>query len=207
LNPALKAVIFDFGGVICFHPSAQQIAEASAACGLDPPDFLRAFWKNRLAYDAGQDPYVYWREVAANAGRVFDDALIAQMIEREIDFWSCYDQRVLAWTSSLRANGIRTGILSNLPRPLGTHLRKSGNLLEHFDHVTFSYELGVAKPQREIYDHAIHGLGIAPAEALFLDDREENVEGARAAGLEAELYTTWEQFASVHLPNSALPPA
>jgi putative hydrolase of the HAD superfamily len=201
----LKAVIFDFGGVICFHPTTQQIAEAAAACGLTPPDFLRAFWTHRIAYDAGQDPYIYWRGVAQTAGRIFDDALIAQMIEREIDFWSHNDERVLTWTTRLRAHGIRTGILSNLPRPLGTRLRAIPGFLEHFDQVTFSYELAAVKPHREIYDHSIQGLNIAPAEALFLDDREENVEGARAAGLEAELYVNWENFEATQLPKHSLP--
>ena len=45
-----------------------------------------------------------------------------------------------------------------------------------------------------IYENAIRGLGVASEEALFLDDRQENVEGARAAGLHAELYVTWEDF-------------
>jgi putative hydrolase of the HAD superfamily len=205
MNDPIRAVIFDFGGVVCFHPTKDQIAAAAGACGLDPADFVRALWKNRIVYDAGQDAHLYWRDVAATVGRVFDDQLIGQMIEREVDFWSRFDQRVLDWTGKLRENGVRTGILSNLPRPLGTRLRERGGLLEHFDHVTFSYELGVVKPQREIYDDSINGLGVAAAEALFLDDRPENVEGALAAGLKAELFVTWEQFAAEQLARYALP--
>ena len=41
---------------------------------------------------------------------------------------------------------------------------------------------------------ADEGLGVEPAEALFLDDRPENVEGGRAAGIHAEIFTTWEEF-------------
>jgi putative hydrolase of the HAD superfamily len=191
--------------VVCFHPTEQQIAAASAVCGLDPADFVRAFWKNRIVYDAGQDAQLYWRDVAASVGRVFDDALIAKMIEREIDFWSKYDERVLAWTGKLREHGFRTGILSNLPRPLGTRLRETEGFLEHFDHVTFSCELGVVKPRREIYEDSTRGLGIEPGEALFLDDRPENVEGALAAGLQAELFVNWESFAAGQLGKYALP--
>jgi len=127
--------------------------------------------------------------------RSFDDAMIQEMIRREIDFWSRLDDRILAWIDRLRANGLRTGILSNLPIPLGKQLRGNG-LLKHFDHVTFSFELGCTKPDRRIYEHAIAGSGVAPAEALFLDDRPENVKGALETGLVSELYTTWEAFAS-----------
>ncbi len=193
---SFRALILDYGGVICFHPTEEQIAEAAAACGVTPSEFLAAFWKNRLAYDGGKDPYEYWREVAANLNRTFDDALIEQMIEREIDFWLRFDERVLAWTRELRARGVRIGILSNLPSPLGARLKRNRDFMSHFDHATLSFELGVVKPQREIYEHAVNGLNVKPEEALFLDDRPENVEGARVAGLQAELYTRWEDFLS-----------
>jgi len=193
----LKAVIFDFGGVLCFHPTKEQISIAAADCGMESRAFVQALWKNRLIYDGGQDPYEYWRNVAQIAGRSFDDALIDRMIEHEIRFWSKLDDRVLHWIAKLRKNGLRIGILSNLPRPLGTRLRSRDGFLTHFDHVTFSFELGCVKPQREIYDDAVRGLGVAPAEALFIDDRPENIPGPQSAGLLAELYSTWEDFAPV----------
>jgi putative hydrolase of the HAD superfamily len=194
---AVKAVIFDFGGVLCFHPTKEQIAVAASECGLESREFVAALWKNRLIYDGGQDPYEYWRTVAQIAGKNFDDALIARMIEREIDFWSRLDDRVLQWIDQLRGAGLRAGILSNLPRPLGHRLREREGFLDHFDHVTFSYELGCVKPQREIYEHAFRGLGVEPSAALFIDDRPENIAGAREAGLLAELYSRWEDFAPV----------
>ena len=193
----VKAVIFDFGGVLCFHPTEEQIARASAECAMEPREFVRALWKNRLVYDGGQDPYDYWRGVAEIAGRKFDDVLIARMIEYEIEFWSRLDDRVLEWVGALRAGGFKTAILSNLPRPLGARLRERDGFLQRFDHITFSYELGSVKPQREIYDDAVRGVGVAPADALFIDDRSENIEGAVTAGLHAELYSTWENFADV----------
>jgi putative hydrolase of the HAD superfamily len=205
-NSKLRAVIFDFGGVVCFHPSDEQVAEAAQACGMTPPEFLHAFWSNRLRYDAGEiDPLEYWGAVAATAGRTFDRDLVQRMIQYEIDFWSRYDERVLAWTRQLRSQGLRTGILSNLPSPVGHHLRAEQSLLEHFDHVTFSYELRTAKPQPAIYEDAIRGLHVAPAEALFLDDRPENVEGAKAVGLQAELFVSWEKFQEDALARYRLP--
>jgi putative hydrolase of the HAD superfamily len=190
----IRAVIFDFGGVLCFHPERETIASAADHCGVEYDAFVKAMWKDRLVYDGGQAARDYWQGVARHAGKTFDDDLIARMIEREIEFWSRYDDRVFAWIDHLRASGIRTGILSNLPRPLGERLREVDGFLKHFDHVTFSYELRLVKPQREIYDDAIRGLHVEPGQALFLDDRPENIEGARAAGLEAELFVSWEDF-------------
>lgn len=195
----LRAVIFDFGNVLCFPPSDEQLASAAAFCGVRPADFVDAFWHKRRDYDRGIEPATYWREFAAMIGREFDDAMVQdrfvqEMIRREIDFWSRYDERVLTWAGDLRRAGLRTGILSNLPAPLGDALRAAPGFLDHFDHITFSYELGVIKPEPEIYHHALEGLGVAPTEALFLDDRPENVAGARAVDLHAEVFTTWEEF-------------
>src|SRR5262249_47626668 len=162
---------------------------------LTVPEFLHAFWSNRVEYDAGRlEAEDYWKGISKIAGRNFDAALIADMRQREIDFWSAYDGRVLAWAHELRGHGFRTGVLSNLPSPLGRQLRHTPGFLDPFDHVTFSYELRTVKPEPAIYEHMIAGLGIPPGQALFLDDRQENVDGALAVGLKAELFVTWEKF-------------
>jgi putative hydrolase of the HAD superfamily len=193
----IGAVIFDFGGVLCFHPDETRWRRAAETAGLPVSDFMSAFWANRIAYDAGLcEPAEYWQAVARTAGIHIDDQRIPALIRTEIELWNHYDSRLLKWTRQLRGAGVRTAILSNLPRPLGEELRATPGFLEHFDHVTFSYELGKVKPQPEIYLEAIQGLGVEPARALFLDDKAENVEGARAVGLQAELYSAWEGFSA-----------
>jgi putative hydrolase of the HAD superfamily len=201
----LRAVIFDFGNVLCFPPTEEQLAEAATLCGLSTPEFVANFWRKRRDYDRGIKPAEYWRDFAVTIGRDFDAAMVQEMIRREIAFWSRHDARVLAWIQDLRRAGIRTSILSNLPAPLGENLRTTDGFLEHFDQITFSYELSVIKPEPEIYHYAVRGLGVAPEEALFLDDRLENVEGARAIGLRAELFTTWEAFLKELHPRYPLP--
>lgn len=158
---------------------------------------MSAFWANRIRYDAGLcQPEEYWHAVARTAGTRVDEQRIPELIRVEIELWNQYDQRVLAWAGQLRAAGYRTAILSNLPRVLGEELRRTPGFLEHFDHVTFSYELKKVKPEPEIYHDAISGLGVEPGEALFLDDRPDNVEGAIAVGMPAVLYSTWENFSA-----------
>lgn len=192
---AVRAVIFDFGNVICLPVAPEKIARAAADCGLSVDRFWQAFWTPRLDYDAGLlEPAAFWNAAASAAGTRFDAALLPTLIRHEIEFWNCFDGRVLAWIDALRASNIRTALLSNLPRVLGEALRAAPGFLEHFDHVTFSYELRMVKPASGIYGHAVNGLDIAPAEALFLDDKQANVDGALAVGLQAELFTTWEDF-------------
>lgn len=93
---------------------------------------------------------------------------------------------VLELIGSLR-DRFRVACLSNCnalhwPRFLGEM-----GLARAFDHHFSSHELGAMKPDREIFERAVAELGIAPGRVLFLDDNQLNVDGARAAGLHAEL--------------------
>jgi putative hydrolase of the HAD superfamily len=190
----IRSVVFDFGNVICFPPSQEKLARAAADAGLPIDEFLRAMWKDRLPYDGGETPQQYWRKVAAHASTEFDDSLIKRMVEHEIGFWNTFDARVFQWIETLRASGLTIGILSNLPHPIAASLRSTPGFMEHFDHVTFSCDLRLFKPQSAIYEHSFRGLGVAPEETLFIDDKIENVDGARAVGMNAELFTVWEEF-------------
>lgn len=60
-------------------------------------------------------------------------------------------------------------------------------VLQSFEHVFVSHEIGLRKPEREAFDHVARELGLAPEEILFFDDLQENVDGALAAGLQAVL--------------------
>jgi putative hydrolase of the HAD superfamily len=62
-------------------------------------------------------------------------------------------------------------------------MRQEFAWLGDFDHHTWSCELGIAKPDPVIYTYTCEKLGVAPAEALFLDDKAENVHAAEKVGL------------------------
>jgi putative hydrolase of the HAD superfamily len=206
LRAGLSAVIFDFGGVLCFHPPNDRFAPIAKLFGVTTSELIPLFWARRGEYDAARlDARDYWARIAEAAGQKFDPDSLSKLIGLEVDLWNDFDRRVLQWAADLHAHGLRTAILSNLPCALGEKLRVTPGFLDAFDHVTFSYELGSIKPEPEIYRDAIRGLGVLPGEALLLDDRLENVEGARAVGLVAELFWTWEDFLLHTLPRYRLP--
>src|SRR5215831_10599103 len=115
-----KAVIFDFGGVLCFHPPEEKFAPIATLLGLKTAELIPRFWSNRAEYDADRlDAQSYWRDVAEAGGQKFDKAVLPSLLRCEVELWNDYDERVLGWAAYLRAQGIRTGILSNLPPVLG----------------------------------------------------------------------------------------
>lgn len=194
----IKAVILDFGGVVCFHPNDQQIAELAGLCGVPIADFLRVFWGHRTAYDRGDfDAAQYWKAFADSTGRSYSAVQVSEFARRDSDFWSRIDTRVMEWARRVRASGARIALLSNLPADLGAQLYARPGFLAEFDHFTFSYEVRSVKPEARIYEHCVAGLGVAPSEALFLDDRIENVRGAQAVGIQAVLFESPQSLAGL----------
>ena len=89
---------------------------------------------------------------------------------------------------SLRERGIKTAVLSNMPRDLREFLASPESWLPEFDHLTFSCDVRSSKPGAAIYEHCLEGLGVAAREAVFLDDREPNVTAARNLGMHALIF-------------------
>lgn len=144
-------------------------------------------WRFRLAFDEGAlDAPAYWNLVAQ---RVLTPAEITQLTEIDNQSWSHPDPVMPNWARQLRAAGVRTAILSNMPLPVREHLDRVAWLPE-FDQRTFSCDVRLAKPGREIYELCLRELGVPPSAALFLDDRAENTRAAEALGIHSILFTT-----------------
>ena len=127
------------------------------------------------------------------------------MIAEDIALWNRVNPVVLGWVKALRENGLKTGILSNMPVNLSSYLRQSADWLPHFHYLVFSCELGLTKPDAAIYHACLKGMGVTPEESLFIDDRLVNVEGARAAGMRALIFRSVDQLATDIQPFG-LPP-
>jgi HAD superfamily hydrolase (TIGR01509 family) len=90
------------------------------------------------------------------------------------------------------AAGRRLGILSNT-NPIDWGFVSSGRfpfLNRCFELAVVSFEARALKPDRAIYELAVRRAGVPAGEVFFTDDREDNVEGALAAGLDAVLFTS-----------------
>lgn len=87
----------------------------------------------------------------------------------------------------IRRQGIKTGVLSNTGSTLRDTMQRHG-IMDLFNVHIFSADYGVVKPEPQIFDITAKELNIPKDQILFFDDRQVNVDGARAAGMPAELY-------------------
>ena len=96
------------------------------------------------------------------------------------------DEAMLDAVRAARRSGIKTGLISN---SWGAGLQYDPGLLEElFDEVVLSGEVGMNKPDAEIFELAAEQLGVAPGDCVFVDDLRENCEGAEAVGMTAILH-------------------
>jgi putative hydrolase of the HAD superfamily len=191
----IRAVILDYGEVLCHTPSTATIERLAAMFQMDPRTFLPIYLQTRVAYDRGDLlSSEYWQQFATQAGvRVGADA-IEQAGQLDLELWSDLNDAMILWVQQLHAAGFKTAILSNMPADMATHMRKNFAWLSHFDHHIFSGEVRSVKPEPAIYQHCIDALGVRPLEALFIDDREINLEQARAAGIHTIRFQSVDQL-------------
>ncbi len=183
----MKAVVLDWGGVLALEPTEEARARVSALCGHAADGFEAVWAAHRLAYDCAElTAAEYWRRTGLG-----DDAALEAVLAADADAWSRPNLGLVGWPAELKAAGFRTGLLSNMPREIWERLGPAFEpWLAPCDELTLSFELGIGKPDERIYRHCLARLGVEPHEALFVDDRAENVEAARAVGMEAVRYTS-----------------
>jgi putative hydrolase of the HAD superfamily len=193
----LRAVIFDYGDVLCFPPMPEDIEGSAQILGISS-DLFRVLWhRHRDPYDRGDvSPKTYWHKVAEDAGRSIDAGQFRELAARDVTMWSRLNPRMLGWREDLSAAGIKTAVLSNMHAEMVQHARKNFPWLNRLNWATFSAEVRLIKPEPAIYEHCLQGLGVAPSESLFIDDREVNLAAARAMGIHGIQFKSITQLRS-----------
>jgi putative hydrolase of the HAD superfamily len=180
----IKAVIFDYGGVIGQGYSwKDDIAlaydlkqeEVNPKMDLLMGDFRDGaiteseFWK-KLSDSLG-------KSVPENASRLWRADYEKSFAEHE---------EVLDFVKELKSKGIKTAILSNTIIP-HLEIMKQHNTLADFNVTVFSCEAGMSKPDPRIYMFTAEKLGAGPEECIFIDDLEKNLAPAKELGMEVIL--------------------
>jgi putative hydrolase of the HAD superfamily len=186
-----RTVIFDYGEVISLAPSAadRDVITRLAGVAADSEPFWRSYSAHRDGLDQGSaGAEAYWQAIAADIGASWDAARVHELWVADFRGWLSINPGIIEVLADLKAGGTRLALLSNAGPDYGSYFR-AGPLGDFFAACYVSGELGLLKPQLEIYRHALEDLGISAAEAVFIDNREANVRGAEALGITGHLFT------------------
>lgn len=171
-------------------PSPRSTLEAALDAAWQTFD---AAWQANRQYRSSDAAALVLRKAGADVGPAVRDELIELFVTIGATADLPTAPNVGAALSELRRAGLRIGIICDVGMTpstiLRSHLEKHG-LLGYFDHWSFSDEVGVFKPDRRIFEHALAGLGHPdPTRTAHVGDlRRTDVAGARSMGMVAIRY-------------------
>jgi len=181
----IKAVIFDWGGVLIENPSPGMIRYIAAFLGVAEEAFnevdkklLTVFQKGTVSEDT------VWEKVCQdlNVSKPKVPSLWEEAFRRVYK----PREKMFSLATALKKRDYKIGLLSNTEVPAMKFFYKQR--YDMFDATVFSCAEGTVKPERRIYERALEKLEVRPQEAVFIDDRRDFIEGAREVNLNTILF-------------------
>jgi putative hydrolase of the HAD superfamily len=181
---SLRAVVFDFGGVL-WDMRWDVARELDSAHGLPRSSVFETLYRSDLWRDIerGKGDSAAWRDAAHRAL----EARAGRPLPRLHEQWRASQTAIAPNLDLVRALRPRykLSILSNADISLRQRLERDIGIHDLFDDIVCSAEVGMAKPEPAIFMLAAERLGMAPEQCVFVDDYDLNVEAAREVGMEA----------------------
>jgi putative hydrolase of the HAD superfamily len=172
-------------------------AYAALLCitGLPRERFESLYWADRPAYDEGKLTGLgFWEKFLRQAGLDQNQRMAEELNRWDARMWTTENPAMVAWQLALKEHGLKTAILSNIGDEVLASVERAFDWIHRFDVLVWSYQLGIAKPDPELYRHTLVELGVQPGETLFIDDKLPNVEAAQALGIQAIQFSSAERL-------------
>ncbi len=179
-------IVLDLGGVLAWP--ADLYTGPAALLGVDPAAYEAAYWgPHRVGLDRGEPPEDYYGPLLAAVGVAPTPELVDHLAHYDMALWCRFRASAVAMLETLAGWEQRLVILSNAPAALRPAAQAS-DWYPLVDRLFISGELGLVKPDPQIYRLITDELGVAPSDIAFIDDRPANVAGAAGFGWQAHLW-------------------
>jgi epoxide hydrolase-like predicted phosphatase len=192
---AIAAVVFDVGGVLEVNPRTRWQERWATRLNMPVAQFDRRLGVIWAPGSVGRSSLEEIECQTAAAFDLDDDALAALMNDAWSEYVGSLNHELAEYFERLCPR-YKTGILSNSFVGAREREQQAHRLGDICDVTVYSHEEGCLKPEQQIYRIACDRLDVAPESAVFLDDVEENVKGARAIGMTAIVFSTNAQAIS-----------
>ena len=181
---SIKAVVFDYGGVICFPPSEETHVEMERLTGLPFEALSDLHRKYRGEYDRGTyNTKEYFKFILSTAGITPDDSRLEIIAQTETAGWKRINDETVRLMREIKAAGFMLGILSNMPHDFLAWARKNVPVFAEANPAVFSCEYRLIKPEAAIYEKLRERTGCQFGEIVFFDDIQDNIAQANKLGM------------------------
>lgn len=184
----IKTIIFDYGNVLGGHGFKNIIHK-----------YLK---EKNISYDKWEnETHKYWK--FAEQGQMNSDAFfMASAQVFGFENWQDhkkevmgnmldYDKDMIELCKTLKTQGFKLAILSNNIKDIIPSFIEKANAKDLFDKIVVSCDVGIKKPQKEIYEHLLKELNSNPQECLFVDNKEKNLYPAQKLQIQTLLFSNY----------------
>ena len=186
-----KAIGFDWSGVVFFHTMNYR-DDGSKFLNISKEEFSVAYFKhNHLSNIANTSSGEFWRKVFSEFGRESEAANFVKLLESAPA--GKMNEEILPLIKLLKERGYKIGLLSN-NTSVGAKEARSLGVDELFDVALFSAEIGLMKPDPEVFKYIANKLDVDITEMIFIDDAKKSLERAEEAGYQPILYTDMQSL-------------
>ncbi len=187
-----KNVIFDLGGVLIYFNPRELVDKIFSDCA-EKPYYLAGAVQTEPWLDMDRGKLLYPEVAQALAGS-YDPTQVYQYLEA-IPAYLHPITDGLRILQAVKARGFNVYVLSNLSAYAHEATKKHTHFFEPFDGAIFSYQVGFAKPDPEIYQALLSTYDLKAEECVFIDDLEKNIIAGNALGIDGILC---DNYANVH---------
>jgi putative hydrolase of the HAD superfamily len=184
----LRTVVFDLGNVLLQFSHERMCRQIGDVCGAPWKDVWQWLFDEHWERDFERGdiaPDVFQQRIEQRVGHPVDEARLRLAAS---DIFTL-NEPIVPVVDALKSLGMRLVLLSNTHIWHVEFVRQRFDILDRFDELVLSYEVGAVKPEPAIFDAVLRVLHCTPSDAFYTDDIAKYVEIGRQRGLNAETFT------------------
>jgi epoxide hydrolase-like predicted phosphatase len=189
---AIRAVVFDIGGILEISPDTGMTQKWETRLHLKPGELetrMASVWRDGSLGKCSEEQVQQSLKEIIGMNQAQVDAFWHDLWE---EYLGTLNVPLATYFSGLRPQ-YQTALLSNSFVGARSREQERYQFAEMTDLIIYSHEVGVAKPERRIFELTCERLGVQPEETIFLDDVERHVLAARSIGIQAILFQETNQ--------------
>jgi len=179
----IKSIAFDLGGVVVSKFGQELVENASQKLGIEKQELRQLMDKYEPDLVKGKiDHVTFWKKIISEKSLDIDESILKTLWMEPYEKFAVLDNEVIDFIKELKTKGYHVGCISNAQEPHNSYNRKRG-LFDIFDICILSSEVGMRKPDEEIFKLYLNKTGFKPEEVVFIDDEEPLLANVKKVGM------------------------